>query len=104
MLPKAFGVRGQYEYERTGYALGVGQFYLRLKKAALLCPRGRRVDSVLRKGRRYRTLQTVPSGLKPVYLVSEVVRGPCHGGPLIFAVPPLCPSAGPLHASARKVR
>ena len=71
LLQKAFGVSGPYEYERTEYLYGAVQFYLAVKEQALLCPRCKCVGEVIRKGRRYRVLQTVPIGLKPVYLMSE---------------------------------
>lgn len=104
LLQKAFGVTWQYRYERTDYHWGAVQFYLSLKEEALLCPQCRHLDEVIRKGRRYRSLQTVPIGLKPVYLVTEVVRCQCRRCDLIFEVHPPLPGAGALHAQARKAR
>ena len=91
LLQKAFGVSWQYRYERTEYLWGAVEFYLSLKDEALICPNCRRKDKVIRKGRRYRSLQTVPIGLKPVYLVSEVARCLCHRCELIFEVHPPLP-------------
>ena len=84
LLEKAFGVSWHYRYERTDYLSGSVRFYLSLKDKALLCPRCETADEVIRKGRRYRCLQTVPIGLQPVYLVSEVARCQCRRCDLIF--------------------
>lgn len=90
LLRNAFGVGAQYRYERTEYLWGAVQFYLSLKDEALICPQCGCVDEVIRKGRRYRSLQSVPIGLKAVYLVSEVARCRCQVCELIFEVhPPL---------------
>ena len=78
LLQKAFGVSSKYRYERTEYLWGAVEFYLSIKDEALICPNCRRADGVIRKGRRYRWLQTVPIGLKAVYLVSEVARCRCR--------------------------
>lgn len=91
LLRNAFGVGAQYRYERTEYLWGAVQIYLSLKDEALICPRCRCGDEVIRKGRRYRSLQSVPIGLKPVYLVSEVVRCQCQVCDLIFEVHPPLP-------------
>ena len=91
LLRKAFGVGVQYQYERTEYLQGAVQFYLRLKDEALLCPQCGCMDDVIRKGRRYRSLQSVPIGLKAVYLVSEVARCRCQVCELVFEVHPPLP-------------
>jgi hypothetical protein len=91
LLRNAFGVSAQYRYERTEYSPGAIRFYLNLKEEALRCPRCRGVDEVIRKGCRYRWLQSVPIGLKPVYLVTEVARCRCQGCELIFEVHPPLP-------------
>jgi hypothetical protein len=91
LLQKAFGVTGPYEYERAEYLYGAVQFYLRVKEQALLCPRCESVSAVIRKGRRYRLLQTVPIGLKPVYLMSEVARCLCRRCRLRFDIHPPLP-------------
>ena len=90
LLRKAFGVSAQYRYERTEYLWGGIHFHLSVKDEALICPECGWGDDVIRKGRRYRSLQSVPIGLKAVYLVSEVARCRCQGCELIFEVhPPL---------------
>ena len=91
LLQKTFGVSRSYVYQRTEYLYGAVQFYLAVKKQALLCPRCKSVDEVIRKGRRYRVLQTVPIGLKPVYLMSEVARCLCRRCRLRFDVHPPLP-------------
>ena len=91
LLRNAFGVGAQYRYERTDYLWGAVQFYLSLKDEALICPQCGSVDEVIRKGRRYRSLQSVPIGLKAVYLVSEVARCRCQACELIFEVHPPLP-------------
>ena len=91
LLRTAFGVGAQYRYERTEYLWGAVQFYLSLKDEALICPHCGSVDEVIRKGRRYRSLQSVPIGLKAVYLVSEVARCRCRACELIFEVHPPLP-------------
>ena len=42
-------------------------------------------------GRRWRVLQTVPIGLKPVYLVTEVPRCQCRRCEVIFEIAPPLP-------------
>lgn len=104
LLQRAFGVSSQYQYERTDYLWGAVEFYLSLKDKALICPECRQTDKVIRKGRRYRWLQTVPIGLKAVYLVSEVVRCRCRRCELIFEVhPPLPGRRSAIHASSKSL-
>jgi len=91
LLRNAFGVGAQYQYERAEYRWGGVQFYLRLRDEALMCPECRSVDDVIRKGRRYRLLQSVPIGLKAVFLVTEVVRCRCQVCELVFEVHPPLP-------------
>lgn len=100
LLQKAFGVSGSYEYERTEYLYGAVQFYLTLKERALICPRCKSTDKVIRKGGRYRALQTVPIGLKPVYLMTEVARCLCRRCQWTFEMPPLCPAVCALYPQA----
>jgi hypothetical protein len=91
LLRNAFGVGAQYQYERTEYPWGAVHFYLSLKDEALICPLCGCMDDVIRKGGRYRWLQSVPIGLKAVYLVSEVARCRCHVCELTFEVHPPLP-------------
>jgi transposase-like protein len=91
LLQKAFGVTGPYQYERTEYLYGAVQFYLRLKTQAVICPRCKSGGHVIRRGGRYRALQTVPIGLKAVYLMSEVVRCLCRRCESTFEVHPPLP-------------
>jgi transposase len=91
LLRRAFGVSGYYQHVRTDFLWGGVQFYLDLKAEALVCPQCGLADEVIRKGRRCRCLQTVPIGLKPVYLVTEVARCHCRRCQAIFEVHPPLP-------------
>lgn len=91
LLQKAFGVTGGYRCVRVDYHWGSVQFSLDLKAEALVCPQCGSAQAVIRKGRRCRVLQTVPIGLKPVYLVTEVARCQCRRCEVIFEVAPPLP-------------
>ena len=56
----------------------------------LICPRCGSPD-VTRRGRRWREIQTVPIGLTPVYLTTEVPRCECPNCEKIFWVSPPLP-------------
>ena len=90
MLYHAFGVREGYEYVRTEYQHGTVEFHLAVADRLLVCPhcQGR---ELIRKGKRFRRLQTVPIGLKPVWLVTEVPRCECRGCGRVFEVSPPLP-------------
>lgn len=90
LLYHAFGVRGGYEYWRTEYGEGCVRFFLTVKPEALVCPHCRSRE-VSRKGRRFRQLQTVPIGLKPVFLVTEVPKCQCRDCGQTFEVSPPLP-------------
>ena len=91
LLQKAFGVSRHYRCARVDYHWGAVQFYLELKAEALVCPQCGSAKAVIRKGRRCRVLQTVPIGLKPVYLVPEVARCQCRRCGVIFEIAPPWP-------------
>jgi transposase len=76
LMYHVFGVRGGYEYHRTGYQGGGVQFHLKVKDEVICCPQCQGVDWV-RKGRRHRQIRSLPIGLKPVTLVVEVPRLGC---------------------------
>ena len=88
LLQKAFGVSLHYRCARVDYHWSAVQFYLDLKAEALVCTRCRSAKAVIRKGRRCRVLQTVPIGLKPVYLVTEIARCRCRHCAVIFEIAP----------------
>ena len=90
MLYHAFGVRKGYEYVRTLYEDGCIRFVLGARQELLVCPRCHSAQ-VKRKGRRFRELQTVPIGLKRVWLVTEVPQCECLGCGQSFEVSPLLP-------------
>lgn len=91
LLQKAFGVSWHYRCVRVDCHWGSVQLYLELKAEALVCARCRSGEAVIRKGRRCRVLQTVPIGLKRVYLVTEVARCQCRGCGAIFEIAPPLP-------------
>jgi len=90
LLYHAFGVREGYDYVRTEYRGGCVEFTIAVQKKLLVCPAcGSR--EVSRKGRRYRRLQTVPIGLKPVFLKVEVPQCSCRNCGKAFEVSPPLP-------------
>lgn len=90
MLYHAFGVREGYKYWRAEYADGCIRFFLLVKPELLVCPRCQSRE-VSRKGRRWRDLQTVPIGLKPVFLVTEVPQCTCRNCGRSFELHPPLP-------------
>jgi len=90
LLYHAFGVREGYEYVRTDYQHGAVQFHLAVKPELFVCPHCQSVN-VIRKGGRERSLQTVPIGLKPVFLVTEVPKCACKDCGAKFELAPLLP-------------
>ena len=90
LLYHAFGVREGYDYVRTEYHHGTVEFHLAVQSGLLVCPhcQGR---EVIRKGKRFRRIQTVPMGRKRVFLVTEVPRCQCHQCGAVFEVSPLLP-------------
>src|ERR1035437_7618470 len=90
LLYHAFGVRKGYDYVRTVYGAGCIRFVLAARQELLVCPRCHSAQ-VKRKGRRFRELQTVPIGLKRVWLVTEVPQCECLACGQSFEVSPLLP-------------
>ena len=90
LLYHAFGVREGYEYVRTEYHDGAVQFHLVAKQDQFVCPECQS-RNVIRKGARKRSLQTVPIGLKPVFLVTEVPKCECKDCGAKFELAPLLP-------------
>ncbi len=90
LLYHAFGVREGYEYVRTDYREGTVQFHLTVQAALFVCPDCHSTH-VIRKGARERSLQTVPIGLKPVFLVTEVPKCECKDCGAKFELAPLLP-------------
>jgi transposase len=87
LLYHAFGVREGYEYVCTKYPQGGIEFTLAVKEELLVCP-ACRGEEVVRKGKRYRHLQTVPIGFKPVVLKTEVPQCECKACGKTFEVTP----------------
>ena len=90
LLSHGFGVREGYEYGKTEYGEGCVRFFLLCKPERLVCPHCQSRE-VSRKGRRFRELQTVPIGLMPVFLVTEVPQCQCRDCGQRFEVSPLLP-------------
>jgi transposase len=90
LLYHAFGVREGYDYVRTEYHHGTVEFHLAVQSRWLVCPHCAGRD-VIRRGKRFRRIQTVPIGLKPVFLVTEVPRCQCRQCGQVFEVAPLLP-------------
>jgi transposase len=94
LLYHAFGVREGYQYEETRYEDGCIRFVLSVRPDWVKCPAcGGTV--ITRKGRRFRDLQTVPIGLKPVFLVTEVPPCACQACGKRFEVSPPLPRPMP---------
>ena len=90
LLYHAFGVRKGYDYVRTVYGEGCIRFVLAARQELLVCPRCHSAR-VSRKGRRLRELQTVPIGLRRVWLVTEVPQCKCLMCGQSFEVSPPLP-------------
>jgi len=90
LLYHAFGVREGYDYVRTEYHHGTVEFHLAVQSRMLICPHCEGRD-VIRRGKRFRRIQTVPIGLKPVFLVTAVARCQCRQCGQVFEVSPLLP-------------
>jgi transposase len=89
LLYHAFGVREGYDYQETLYQDGCIRFVLSVRSDWIRCPSCGGKD-IVRKGRRLRELQTVPIGLKRVFLVTEVPKCQCAAcGKRFEAAPPL---------------
>jgi transposase len=90
LLYHAFGVREGYDYIRTEYHQGTVEFHLVVASRLMVCPhcQGR---EIIRKGKRFRRIQTVPIGLKPGFLVTEVPRCECRQCGQVFEVAPPLP-------------
>ena len=90
LLYHAFGVREGYDYVKTLYEGGCIRFVLAVHPDWVVCPACGSQD-VNRKGRRFRDLRTVPIGLKPVFLVTEVPKCQCGQCGKRFEVSPPLP-------------
>jgi transposase len=101
LLYHAFGVREGYEYRSTSYENGEVRFHLAVKGDLFVCPICQS-RHVIRKGGRERSLQTVPIGMKAVFLVTEVPRCQCKDCGALFEIPPLLPR--PMSTTRRSSR
>ena len=90
LLYHAFGVREGYDYVETLYQDGCIRFVLSVRPEWVVCP-ACGSQEVNRKGRRFRELRTVPIGLKPVFLVTEVPKCQCARCGKRFEVSPPLP-------------
>ena len=102
MLYHAFGVREGYDYVETLYQEGCIRFVLSVRPDWIKCP-SCGSQNIVRKGRRFRELQTVPIGLTPVFLVTEIPKGHCKAGGKRFEVsPPLPRSMSATRAGSKR--
>ena len=91
LLYHAFGLREGYDYVRTEYRHGCVEFTLAVQDKMLVCPQCESRE-VVRKGKRYRRLQTVPIGFKSVFLRTEVPQCACKSCGKAFEVSPPLPT------------
>jgi len=101
LLYHAFGVREGYEYRETQYEDGCVRFVLAVRPDWIKCPACGSQDAA-RKGRRFRELQTVPIGLKPVFLVTEIPKCQCAACGKRFEVSPPLPRPTPTTRAGSK--
>ena len=101
MLYHAFGVREGYDYVETLYQDGCIRFVLAVRPDWIKCPDCGSKD-IARKGRRFRELQTVPIGLKPVFLVTEIPKCQCAACGKRFEVSPPLPRPIPITRAGSK--
>jgi hypothetical protein len=85
-----YSIPRTWQYVRTLYDAGCIRFVLAARQELLVCPKCHSAE-VNRKGRRFRELQTVPIGLKRVWLVTEVPQCQCLACGQSFEVSPLLP-------------
>jgi transposase len=91
ILTNVFGIEDGYELVRSEDGVDSVRLHLKVRDARLICPECESHE-VSRKGRRHRSLQTVPIGLTPVYLVAEVPDCQCREcGHRFEVAPPLPP-------------
>jgi len=76
LLYHAFGIRRGYKYTRTIYKGGSIIFVIEPKEHSLQCPLCSS-PKVIRKGRSWRMIRTVPIGKKPVFIRVAVQRVQC---------------------------
>ena len=90
LIKHAFGVREGYECVHTEYQPRGIEFTLAVKRLGA-CPACGSKE-VVRKGKRYRRLQTVPIGFKSVALKTEVPQCQCKDCGKTFEVSPPLPA------------
>ena len=76
LLYHAFGIRRGYKYTRTIYKGGSIIFVIEPKEHSLQCPLCSS-PKVIKKGRSWRMIRTVPIGKKPVFIRVAVQRVQC---------------------------
>ena len=101
LLYHAFGCGKVTIIRRRIYQDGCIRFVLAVQPDWIACPvcGGK---EVVRKGRRFRELQTVPIGLKPVFLVTEVPKCQCAACGKRFEVAPPLPRPMPATRTGSK--
>jgi len=77
LLYHAFGIRRGYQYVRTIYEAGKIGFVIEHKAHSLRCPLCNS-QQIIKKGRVWRMIRTVPIGRKPVFIKVAVQRVYCQ--------------------------
>jgi len=87
LLHEIFGVSRRYRSTKTEVKRGGVFVTVEPLDKLYICPECRSRE-VIRKGKRFRRVQTVPIGFHPVYLEVEVPRCQCNGCDHIFEIAP----------------
>jgi transposase len=88
LLHGIFGVDKTYRSTKTEIKHGGVFVALEPKEELFVCPECGSQD-VIRKGKRFRQIQTLPIGFHPVYLEVEVPRCQCKACSKVFEIAPL---------------
>ena len=98
LLHEIFGVSTSFRSTKTEVKRGGVFVTVEPLDKLYICPECRSRE-VIRKGKRYRRVQTVPIGFHPVYLEVEVPRCQCKSCQHLFEIAPLLPGLRALHQS-----
>jgi transposase len=88
LLHGVFGVSKTYRSTRTEIKSGGVVVAVEPREELFLCPKCGSGE-VIRKGKRFRQIQTVPIGFHPVFLEVEVPRCQCKACGKVFEIAPL---------------
>lgn len=99
LLHEIFGVSRSYRATSTEVRRGGVFVAVEPLDKRYICPVCRSRD-VIRKGKRFRSVQTLPIGFHPVYVEVEVPRCQCNSCQHIFEIAP--PFARPTRTTPRR--